>query len=50
MFGGTLGANWYVNKNVKGVLNYEQTDFQAVEGGVKRKQERAVLQRLQLAF
>ena len=46
----TLGANWYVNKNVKIVLNYEQTDFQTVEGGMKRKQERAILERLQLAF
>jgi phosphate-selective porin OprO/OprP len=46
----TLGVNWYANKNVKIVLNYEQTDFHTVEGGVKRKQERAILQRLQLAF
>ncbi|MBI2819733.1 MAG: porin [Acidobacteria bacterium] len=46
----TLGLNWYINKNAKIVLNYEQTDFQTVEGGVKRKQERALMERLQLAF
>jgi phosphate-selective porin OprO/OprP len=46
----TVGLNWYANKNVKVVLNYEQTDFQTVEGGVKRKQERAILERFQLAF
>jgi phosphate-selective porin OprO/OprP len=46
----TLGVNWYANRNVKIVLNYEQTDFQTVEGGIKRKQERAVLERFQLAF
>ena len=46
----TLGVNWYANRNVKIVLNYEQTDFQTAEGGVKRKQERALLERFQLAF
>ena len=46
----TLGVNWYANRNIKIVLNYEQTDFQAVAGGTKRKQERALLERFQLAF
>jgi phosphate-selective porin OprO/OprP len=46
----TLGINWYANRNVKIVLNYEQTNFDTVAGGVQRKQEHALLERLQLAF
>jgi phosphate-selective porin OprO and OprP len=46
----TVGANWYVNKNVKLVLNYEQTNFDQAFQGIERKQERAILERLQLAF
>jgi phosphate-selective porin OprO and OprP len=46
----TVGANWYVNKNVKLVLNYEQTNFDQASQGLERKQERAILERLQLAF
>ncbi|MBI4460834.1 MAG: porin [Acidobacteria bacterium] len=46
----TLGTNWYINRFVKVLLNYEQTDFQAVTGGPKRKQERALLERFQVNF
>jgi phosphate-selective porin OprO/OprP len=46
----TLGLNWYLNKNTKFVFNFEQTDFMQIAGGMKRKQENAFLERLQLAF
>lgn len=45
-----LGGNWYLNKNVKLVLNYAQTSF---AGGAKkgnRPDEYAILSRVQLAF
>ena len=45
-----LGANWYLNKNVKLVLNYAQSEF---AGGAKkgnRPNEYAILSRVQLAF
>lgn len=46
----TVGLNWYANKNMKFVFNYEQTGFQQIAGGVKRKDEKVLLERLQLAF
>ncbi|MGH7823089.1 MAG: porin [Candidatus Binatia bacterium] len=45
-----VGTNWYLNKNVKFVLNYGETRF---DGGAKtgdRPKERALLTRAQLVF
>jgi len=45
------GINWYLNKNVKVVADYDQTGFKggAANGG-DRKDEKAVLSRFQISF
>ncbi len=49
--GWTLGVNWYLNQNVKVVLNYEQTSFDGgAAGGTDRVDEKAFLTRMQLGF
>lgn len=46
-----LGVNWYLNENVKWVLNYEQTAFDGgAAGGSDRDDEKAFLTRVQLGF
>ena len=46
-----LGLNWYWNKNVKWMLDYEHTTFRGGEtGGQDRAAEDALLIRAQLAF
>jgi len=46
-----FGLNWYWNKNVKWVLDYEHTTFSGGEsGGRDRETENAVLGRVQLMF
>lgn len=50
-----IGANWYLNKSIKLVLNYAQTDFKDGGGGTtakaaNRKTEQAVVTRVQLVF
>jgi phosphate-selective porin OprO/OprP len=49
-----VGINWYLNKNVKAVLDYEQTDFDggAANGSLvaNRPTEKVIFTRLQLAF
>jgi phosphate-selective porin OprO/OprP len=44
------GLNWYWNKNVKLVFNYEDTVFEGGAASGNRKGEHAVLSRFQVAF
>jgi phosphate-selective porin OprO/OprP len=50
-----VGFNWYLNQNVKPVLDYEQTTFEGGGGGTAtsprdREDEQVLLSRLQLYF
>jgi phosphate-selective porin OprO/OprP len=46
-----VGLNWYLNRNVKFVLDYEQTDFDGgAAGGKDRDTEQVVFTRAQVAF
>jgi len=46
-----LGVNWYLNENLKWVLNYERTSFQGgAAGGADREDEEAFLTRVALGF
>ncbi|HSW34814.1 MAG TPA: porin, partial [Steroidobacteraceae bacterium] len=46
-----LGLNWYLNENLKWVLNYEQTRFDGgAAGGSDRKDEQAFLTRVAVGF
>ena len=46
-----LGVNWYLNENLKWVLNYEQTSFDGGDpGGADRDDEKAFLTRFALGF
>lgn len=45
------GLNWYLNRNVKLVLDYEETTFDGgATGGTDRQTERVVFTRAQVAF
>lgn len=47
----TLGVNWYLNSNLKLVLNYLDTQFEGgAAAGADREDEKAVFSRLQVAF
>ena len=47
----TLGVNWYLNSNLKLVLNYLHTNFEGgAAAGADRESEKAVFSRLQVAF
>ncbi len=44
------GVNWYLNRNVKLVMNYENTTFIGGAVGGDRSAEHALLSRFQIAF
>jgi phosphate-selective porin OprO/OprP len=45
------GVNWFFNRNVKWQFDYEDTAFEGGEtGGRDRKDEQALMTRIQLAF
>ncbi|MBD9478283.1 porin [Pseudoxanthomonas sp. PXM02] len=46
----TLGVNWYLNSNLKLVLNYLDTQFEGGAASGDREDEKAVFSRLQVAF
>lgn len=47
----TLGLNWYLNENLKWVLNYERTRFDGgAANGADRPDEEALLTRVALGF
>jgi phosphate-selective porin OprO/OprP len=48
--GGAVGVNWYLNRNVKVVFNYEQTHFSGGAAAGNRRTERDLLSRVQLSF
>jgi phosphate-selective porin OprO/OprP len=46
-----VGANWYLNRNVKVTVDYGRTRFHGgAPGGGNRQTEEGILTRLQLAF
>ena len=45
-----VGLNWYLNRNIKYVLNYEQTSFDGGAAAGDRPKEKAVLARAQVLF
>lgn len=46
-----VGLNWYLNSNVKAVINYEETDFDGgAAGNGDRPNEKLILSRFQVAF
>lgn len=45
-----LGLNWYVNKNLKWALDYEQTHFNGGSNGADRDNEQAMLTRWQVIY
>jgi phosphate-selective porin OprO/OprP len=45
-----IGLNWYLNRNIKYVLNYEQTSFGGGAATGDRPREKAILARAQVYF
>ena len=46
-----VGVNWYLNRNIKLQLNYDQTRFtKGAENGVDRSDEKILFSRLQITF
>jgi phosphate-selective porin OprO/OprP len=50
-FAWAVGLNWYLNRNVKQVANFERTTFTGeAEGGAFRPAENAFFIRTQVSF
>ena len=46
-----LGLNWYLNRNIKAVVNFEHTKFEGGGGaGLDRDDENAIFSRIQFSF
>jgi len=45
-----IGLNWYLNRNLCFMLNYEQTDFTGGDAQGDRPKEHAILIRLQISY
>lgn len=45
-----FGLNWYINSNVKGILNYTDTRFDGGAPNGDREREKAIMTRLQLSY
>jgi phosphate-selective porin OprO/OprP len=45
-----VGINWYLNKNARFTVDYEQTKFAGGASAGDRKQEKIIFSRLQLSY
>ena len=48
-----VGANWYLNRNVKLMLDYDQSDFRGgstAAGQVTAQDEKVIISRIQVSF
>ena len=48
-----MGANWYLNRNVKLMLDYDQSDFRGgstAPGQITAQDEKVIISRIQVSF